>query len=242
MTRLYHGTKTTAAAEKIMREGLVAQDDAIMGRKPRGALTPIQGHVYLTPSIKYACIYALGGNMVGMSYYDEKNLTPARREEMNANPYGYIFVVDTDVLTLIPDEYEVGHAVREAPAILAHYTKNTGTIMNSRHMDNLAFGQALNDTPSVARELSSLANQYLTPLQKDKIWRGYDYDIMAQVGKKLIPRMSRALMDRMIAMGCHVSTPDSIMPQQCWRFNKQHDNPHLGFQAENFFEVAERIR
>lgn len=239
MTTLYHGTKTTQRAESIMREGLKAQDDAVMKRAPRGALTPIQGHVYLTPSIKYACIYALGGNMVGMDTCFNSNAAWVVRE-LKENPYGYVFVVDSDKLSLIPDEDEIGYAVREAPDILKHYLAKTPN--DSRHLDNLAFGQALNDDPSVARQLMEIANRYLTPNQKKRIWQDYEYDIMAQVGKKLVKVMPRPLLDRLIEMGCHVSTPDAVMPSQCWRFSKQHDNGRLGFQAEHFFEVAERIR
>ena len=107
---LYHGTKTIAAAKAIIQSGIIeAQCDIKMGRKPRGALTPIQGHCYLTPNIKYACIYALGGNMVGMDY----------KLRNGEDRYGYVFVVrDSSSLALVPDEDEIGHYLREAPDII----------------------------------------------------------------------------------------------------------------------------
>ena len=57
-TRYFHGCSVEESARKIMTEGLVP--GTIVGSKDRGFLTPMGGKVYLTPSIGYACIYALG--------------------------------------------------------------------------------------------------------------------------------------------------------------------------------------
>jgi hypothetical protein len=222
---LYHGTSTRARAKSIMREGIRAQSDESMKRSARGALTPVQGHIYLTPSIKYACIYGIGGNMVGSNI---------RSDFYKNEKYGFVFVVDGSSIKMQPDEDEVGYAVREAPDIMQQKTRFT------RHMDNERFGQALIDRPEIAHELHTLAQRYLTPGQQQRIWHDYQYDILAQAGKKLLKVMPDRLKAAMVEMGCHVSTPDTVIPQQTWRFKKS-DSPRLGFQAEHFFEVAERI-
>lgn len=222
---LYHGTSTTARAKKIMKEGIKAQEDTAMGRTARAALTPVQGHVYLTPSIKYACIYAIGGNMVGHKI---------RPDFFGKEKYGYVFVVEPRSIQLQPDEDEVGYAIREAPDILSGESKY------SRHMDNMTFGQALIDNPTVVRSLYHLAQSHLTKNQQKRIWNGINYDILAQAGKKILKVMPSDMKKVLIDMGAHVSSPEVVIPDQTWRFKKS-DSEKLGFQAENFFEVATRI-
>ena len=52
----YHGTKLTVAANSILKNGL--QPGAM--KQERGHLAPVAGKVYLTPTLSYAIIYALG--------------------------------------------------------------------------------------------------------------------------------------------------------------------------------------
>ncbi len=223
---LYHGTKTIAAANAIIHSGVIeAQCDIKMGRKPRGALTPIQGHCYLTPNIKYACIYALGGNMVGMDYKLRKG----------EDRYGFVFVIrDSSSLTLVPDEDEIGHYLREAPDII------NGKYYN-RHMDNLAFGEEMGKDKALAYEMKAIAERYLTKNQQDRLWHDYEYDIMAIVGKKLMKFIPSSTKQKLVDMGCHVSTPEKVTFDEVWRLDKT-KNPDIGFQAQYFFEVAKRIK
>ena len=230
---LYHGTSTTKAATAILKQGIRAQSDEKMGRKPRGALTPVQGHVYLTPSIHYAAIYALGGNYVG--HDPMKSLKPSGR-----NRYGYIFVIDSkDISVVQPDEDEVGGACRDAPGIIKYWSENNKA-PHTRHMDNLAFGQALCDDVSFCRQLDSFAKAHLTRLQYDKLVNGFYYDIMAVAGKKLLKVMPQHMKDKLVSMGCHVSTPDAVMPREVWKVDKQ-KSAELGFRAEHLFDIAEKI-
>ena len=60
----YHGTSTDEAANGILKNGISVPD--LTSRS--GALRPVDGKVYITPSIKYAYIYGLGGDMAGTDY------------------------------------------------------------------------------------------------------------------------------------------------------------------------------
>lgn len=99
---LYHGTSSSKAAEEILASGIRPGD--LEGRK--NWLTPVPGRVYLTPSLKYAVIYALGGVMMGHD-------VPAEWF-VKEGPSGYVFEVPAgDLQDAQPDEDSVGEAVYE---------------------------------------------------------------------------------------------------------------------------------
>ena len=95
---LYHGTSNEAAAQKILREGIQPQKD----ESPRSMLSPAKGRTYLSPSIGYAAIYALGGDAFG----SEEGVNHLVK---GADPYGYIFQVPSSSLNqAVPDEDSIG--------------------------------------------------------------------------------------------------------------------------------------
>lgn len=97
----WHGTPDSGRASGILRDGIAPQ--SLEGRK--GFLAPVKGMVYLTPSLQYAIIYALGGDMAGHS------VPPSFMAK--DGPTGYVFKVDRNDLTgaVQPDEDSVGEAI-----------------------------------------------------------------------------------------------------------------------------------
>lgn len=93
----YHGTSNPDAGKSIIKQGLKAPD--LTGKK--GFLTPVKGAVYATPHVDYAQIYAIGGDMAGHKWDQE-------REEKNGR-HGYVFKFSGSKLSNIqPDEDSVG--------------------------------------------------------------------------------------------------------------------------------------
>jgi hypothetical protein len=102
----YHGTPSEAKAKQIFVNGLVPPD--LENR--RGFLTPVAGMVYLTPSIRYGLVYALGGDYAG----DD----PIDSVIDKFGHYGYVFRVSANSLQEYqPDEDSVGELLtkKECP-------------------------------------------------------------------------------------------------------------------------------
>jgi len=93
----YHGTSKTDAAENILKQGYLKPRDI---EWEENSLTPVAGRVYLTEDIKYATIYAIGGDVIG-----SKTFQPTSEK-------GYIFTVKGKELKDIqPDEDFVGEMI-----------------------------------------------------------------------------------------------------------------------------------
>jgi hypothetical protein len=98
-TDYYHGTTSREAALGIAKNGIQPPPP----KKHPGHLTPVPGKVYVTPHLKYAQIYAIGGDMAG---HDHKM---AHHEK---DPYGYVFKVHGHKMKDVqPDEDSVGQMV-----------------------------------------------------------------------------------------------------------------------------------
>ena len=93
----YHGTSKMDAAENILKQGYLKPRDIEWEEE---SFTPVAGKVYLTENIKYATIYAIGGDMMG-----SKTFQPTSEK-------GYIFTVKGKELKDIqPDEDFVGEMI-----------------------------------------------------------------------------------------------------------------------------------
>lgn len=100
--KYYHGTSSEKAGLGILRDGIKPGDLVMPERhKPvKGPnLVPVAGKVYLSPTIMYAQMYALGGDIAG---------------QVNEKGFGYLFIVDGKQLQDIqPDEDDVGQMAAE---------------------------------------------------------------------------------------------------------------------------------
>ncbi len=223
----YHGTSSEKAAKSIIKNGLIPQSHKDMGRTGKKSLDPVADMTYMTPNLRYAIIYALGANMLG------KKLP----NHLIKDRYGYIFVIPENTIShRQPDEDEVGHAIRESYECL--YTNK----QHSRNMDNQQFGDNLFKRRDIMEALVSVANKFLTPLQKEKLFKGYEYDILAVAGKKILKVMPEYLRKELVDMGCHVSSSDKIIkPSEVWRFDKN-KSELLDYHGSNFFELAQQVK
>lgn len=102
----YHGTSTYSNIESIIKTGINPPD--LSNRK--GYLRPVEGKVYITSSLNYAVIYALGGNVIGHEWYDKD----FKRNEK----YGYLCVINGNELNgkIQPDEDDIGKLIYDNTA------------------------------------------------------------------------------------------------------------------------------
>jgi hypothetical protein len=99
--RYYHGTTKIQDASDIINNGIKPPD--LTARK--GKFRPREGKIYITPDIRYAQIYAIGGDIAGSDYI------PSEAKE---HGFGYLFVIDgKDLKDIEPDEDGVGKYVCE---------------------------------------------------------------------------------------------------------------------------------
>lgn len=96
----YHGTASEDAGLSILKTGIQPGDIVMQRKSVKGpSLEPVKGKVYVTPELKYAQIYALGGDVAGSSL-------------MRQRGYGYLFVIDGSELSDIqPDEDSIGEMI-----------------------------------------------------------------------------------------------------------------------------------
>lgn len=102
----YHGTSSEKAGEGILKNGIepgdIAMPEKFKGRKGPN-LEPVKGKVYITPELRYAQIYAIGGDMAGHDW---------KPKDSN---FGYLFAIDgADLADIQPDEDSVGELAVDA--------------------------------------------------------------------------------------------------------------------------------
>jgi len=122
--KYYHGTTSANAAKGIMSKGISPPD--ITGVKtpaPKGFLKPVKGKVYITTDIRYALIYALGGDVIGSDY---------KMNDWDKNPNGYVFIIDGKLLKDIqPDEDSIGEMIYNKEPIWLYNLANRNLTDNT---------------------------------------------------------------------------------------------------------------
>lgn len=202
----FHGTPRKAAAKGIVLEGLrPGQHEELT------ALTPIKDAVYVTKSLTYAAIYALGGAYVGYR-------VPARFLEEYGN-YGYVFVIPGEQVRLVdPDEDSIGEMVynrepvwlrRRAEEVLSDYE----TMFPEDYDDDSGY------------QLLDLVDDGL-------------YGAWAEAGRVLVAYLSEEEILDLIDAGAHVAHYGALYPSEAWRIDRRRSE-ELEEDASNFFEVAE---
>lgn len=217
----YHGTEFSNA-EKIIRDGIDPDATNLKYDNRRSWLRPQQGHVYLTTDLKYAIIYALGGDFLG----DD----PSRP----LSGKGVVFEIDGgDLSDISPDEDKIGQilhvALAEKPEDIEkyYYPGRSG----------------LFESPEI-QGLKSIASRVLTPLQYRNMgsrWgKGAEVHYQANVGKKLSPHLPDNIKHFLIDLGSHVAHKGSIIPKRAWVIDRS-ESPNLGKNGENFFKYAKPL-
>jgi len=216
----YHGTSDKKSAEGIFQNG-IQPPDLTTRKKTKGI--PVKGKVYLTPDLKYAIIYALGGDMASHDMSDW--------DEIKIEPYGYVFVIDGKQLKDIqPDEDGVGEILNDYIAVIKDSKRPEG-VESKLSKEKL----------SKLKWLDDLAMQVLTRLQYEKVRRYDDYMDFAVAGKKLVQTMQDWQKLELIDAGAHIAHTGKIDFKECWRIDKRRSQ-ELKKDGSNFFEIAEKIK
>jgi len=219
---LYHGTYKANAAEKIMSDGFTVSD--IQGKR---SLAPMAGRVYMTPSLHYAIIYAIGGDYLG-STLDK----PLRPDET----YGYVFEISPDDLSadVLPDEDVVGEI------LTLSYEMNTKP--NEEQSGELA--NELRNTADLIRTFAHMFNQYtadVLPMRRAAL--DGEYHAWARIGKRVLKKLD-GTDPRIKAMlqlkTTHQSHRGDLAPTRAWRIDRRLTS-QLAKDGSNFFDVATKI-
>ena len=215
----YHGTDTTEAAKGIVKDGLNPAQTEIKYGKKNTSMKPVAGRVYLSESLTYAMIYAIGGDMAGCD---------VSRDIPKLGQFGYVFAFSGESFGDVqPDEDSIG-------GFLARWWEQ-GDYYRKTYPEWFSKAEATGGM----RQLSYLAQQKLTPNMISKIKDG-DYAWWAKSGKKLIQFMSDELKLDMIALGAHVAHEGQIRPLKCFRFDRK-DVVNMKRDGSNFFDFATEI-
>lgn len=224
----YHGTSTIQAAREIKKNGIVPPN--LEGRN--NFLTPVQGKTYLTPSISYALIYAVGGNFIGntnLALPYDGNEEKFKYIFKSDNRYGYIFEVSEHKLSDIqPDEDEIGE--------LYHYVLNGEVYGNDIHSNKV--WKNFNDS-SFKYSFKNLMDRVSTTRQKEKIKDG-EYIYYAHVGKKALKVMPNDMKQWLVGLGVHVANDGKVIPDKCWKFDKSKIG-YINRDMSNIFDYLEEV-
>ncbi len=204
---LYHGASTERAAKGIKRSGIQPQ-----APKSYGHMTPLSGAIYLTKELRYAVIYALGGDYIGHKSRDVG--------------FGYLFVVSGGDLTnkVRPDEDETGRLISE------------GTLdwLNDLAEDELGYETFTESYEDEDGEVFEMSVPLLRAVNDG------EYAAWAVAGKLLDPILEDWQVLSILEATSHMSHKGGVKPRETWRFDKSLSGS-LKRDASNFFDIAERV-
>lgn len=210
----YHGTSDRLAGESIIKSGIEPPDLSFRSDN----LKPVEGKIYITPDIKYAQIYAIGGDMAGNQNWSERY---NKLSEDDDDRFGYLFVIDgKDLVDIQPDEDSIGEMINKKKPEWIH---------------NLA-------KPILQKEWyedeDEEGGDFSTTLYK-AVMNG-EYEAWATAGKIIVDKLSDSQKLTLIDNGAHIAHTGKIYPREAWRIDKA-DIYKLKRDASSFFEVAKKI-
>lgn len=219
---LYHGSYSSGAFKRITTQGLQGRAD-----QTRHSLAPIKGRVYMTPSLRYAIIYALGGDMMGHKM-PEGFIKPGLR-------YGYVYEIDPADLTddVIPDEDIVG------AALVGAYR-----IQKGRVNQYSALERELAERPNLVSRLAYLFDAYTRAVPT--IRKGALEGMLAseaKLGKRVLKDHGRHSADMQAILSLenmHQSHGGTVMPTRAWRIDRRLSHKLLK-DGSNFFDIATKV-
>lgn len=220
-TTFYHGTKSFAKAEGILKNGLDPAQTIVKYGDKRPHMRPLDNHVYITPNLAYAVIYALGGDIAGTNFFQGHGKSWIERE----GKYGFVFEINgADLVAAKPDEDLVGEI---ASAALNNSFGYAGRGINWKTLEPVM--------PTIANVASrSFSSSTLKKL------RDGDYSWMAKVGKSLVKKLPEDVLNTIMNAGASLAHEGALRVSGCWRFDKEL-NDRLAKDCSNFFELAEKI-
>jgi hypothetical protein len=221
--RLYHGTKTTAAAADIIKNGI--RPGAVT--QGRGQLAPVAGRSYFTPDIAYAQMYAIGGDIAGHKMPEQF---------MKGSRYGYVFVISgANLGDVNPDEDSVGEFLSKH----AEEIMRPGTNGYPRPTGDYTF------KPDGIDDYAKKIVWYnIKGLMTPKQFKDACFGLVAAQaagGKRAVKLLNDGDKARLIRWGAHVAAEGSYMPDECWRIDKLKCHK-LKRDGSNFFEIAQKMQ
>lgn len=251
----YHGTGSEAAAQAILQSGIQPRDITMPDKaKSRAQLAPVPDRVYLTTSMGYASLYAMGGQMFGAGLHDQTqtNYTAAQwlKNNTKEGDYGYIFEIHGRQLTgdVVPDEDSIGEAISwlvsdiEDTRLLAEINRTGKETYKGqkagleRSLNEYVKKQPINQPgvpQSVRDELYNLYNWKASDRTKQRI---EEVAYQAELGKKLQKVLSQETCNWMLEHGAHVAHRGTIIPTHCQRFSKE-----KALYTKNLSEILEEV-
>lgn len=208
----YHGTSKEEAIVGIMKYGIepldLTNDTKYMGSN----FTPVKNKVYITPEIRYAVIYALGGDFIGHEFYRSRS-----DEE-----YGYLCVINGKNLgdNIQPDEDSIGE-------LLSQGKIKWLTDLANRYLSDEEFNEDDED-------------EYESQSLLDAVYDGVA-EAQTIAGKKLVGYMTDDQKLDLISKGAHIAHEGKLKPNEIWKIKKE-DCKLLDKDATNFFTIATKIR
>lgn len=225
----YHATSSEASGTAILADGVLrAIPPRAKYKSTRGRMVPLPERVYLTPSRRYAAIYALGGVMMGYSIAD----IPGWSRVLAANPYGYVFEVPEDSLRgrdVVPDEDAAGHLAGLA------LSGTTSESLRADLEDDEVWLRCAVAHPLFAH-FADFARRHTTPIQARQVQHGI-YSQWAALGKKLVKAMTPAMRAWLIDCGTNIAVVGPVPFTAAWRLDKQ-DAVRLRDDGANLFDLA----
>lgn len=205
----YHGVSVTKLGEAILRTGELRADPTLQLQKyrsTRARLAPQPGRVYLSASLRYAAIYALGGVWMG---YEDDDL-PDSYKAFKDGEYGYVFVIHGATIRgdVEPDEDSVGVL---ASAVLRGETSLDG---DYQVLASTLLAQAAWTLP-----FRALVLRHATARQQRDLREGW-VSQQAAVGKKLVKVMPPTMRAAMIEAGSFIAVQSPVRWTEAWRVHK----------------------
>lgn len=216
---LYHGTKESSGLA-ILKDGFIdPKGTEIKYGDKNPTLRPQQGKVYMSHSLEYATIYAIGANMIGSDSF------PSDAEMEKYGRYCYIFEFDEDELkedAIHPDEDNIGEILHN------HFTSD-------KYKDSM-------NNPDF-RAFVRLAEQKLTAPQLRNLKSKFcDYDWFAKAGKKLMSFLTPSMTKYLIhELGAHTAHSGKVYIKRAFKFDRK-KNKMLKSDASNILELSREIK
>lgn len=223
--KYYHGCKTLQG-EMILKDGYIkpGNTDTIRGNK----LTPIMNRTYVTPSIREACIYAIGGVLLGHQIYGKKD-----------GYFGYIFEVDINDKKILADEDYVGYAIYLCFESLKFEMNGQNGRLKYYNYD--PHDTIINWRIQAKKEYLQFAKDNLTKLQFDKCIKYNDYGDFSVAGKKLIKVLPERMNQWLLDANSSGSVEGNLKIINYWKIDYEHDVIKLKEDGSNFFDIIKKI-
>jgi len=225
-TDYYHGCPNSGVAEDIIEHGIEPGQITT-----KSQMTPVANKVYLTPSIAYAQIYAMGANMAGHKLWKKPE-----------EKFGWLFVVSGQSLTnLQPDEDEVGelfHDILWAKGLGRGKPRPPYEPSEHAPWKHQALAR-LKHNPALADQIYSFVRRHTSHDQLKRLADG-EYAFYASVGKKAVAAMPEELKLQILELGVHAAHEGRVHPIEAWKLDL-FDTDRLTKDGSTFFKVARQI-